>query len=120
MRIRPVDACGDMQPVLRISDMTHGAEAVALLVKDRLSLLYGEWWENTNLGFQVLKQMKESRLSAADANPFASMITEYIRRIEGVSDVQDVAYAVTENHFSYSCTVLTESGMATVSYETDH
>ena len=51
MLIRPVDASGDILPVLSSSDMISGPEAVALLVRYRLSLLRGEWWENPEWGF---------------------------------------------------------------------
>ena len=42
MKQRPVDPSGDVLPVLHISDMIQNAGAIALLVKNRLSLLYGE------------------------------------------------------------------------------
>ena len=38
MLIRPADASGDVLPVLSSSDLLSGPEAVALLVRDRLSL----------------------------------------------------------------------------------
>ena len=41
MILRPVDASGDILPVLVSSDLLSGPEAVALLVQDRLSLLRG-------------------------------------------------------------------------------
>ena len=43
MKLRPVDAAGDVLPVQFSGDMISGPEAVALLVKYRLSLLRGEW-----------------------------------------------------------------------------
>ena len=44
--MRPVDASGDILPVLSAADMATGAEAVAVLAADRLRLLTGDWWEN--------------------------------------------------------------------------
>ena len=46
MLLRPVDASGDILPVLSSSDLESDPESVALLVRDRLNLLSGEWWEN--------------------------------------------------------------------------
>ena len=49
MILRPVDSDGDVLPVLSTSDLFSGPEAVALLVKYRLSFLQGEWWETRGL-----------------------------------------------------------------------
>ena len=57
MLLRPVDASGDVLPVLSVSALLSGPEAVAQLVRYRLSLLTGEWWENPSLGFPVLEQL---------------------------------------------------------------
>ena len=45
MILRPVGAGGDILPVHSSGDLISGAEAVAQLVKYRLSMLAGEWWE---------------------------------------------------------------------------
>ena len=67
MRLRPVDANGDILPVRSSGDLLSGAEAVALLVKDRLSLLRGEWWENPEMGFGILERLRPSLLTEAEA-----------------------------------------------------
>ena len=119
MLIRPVDASGDILPVLSSSDMLSGPEAVALLVQDRLSLLQGEWWENPGYGFGILNLMQASRVTDADASALASRITEYIRQTDGVLEVEDVRFAATGRRFSFSCTVRTEEGTAGVDYHAD-
>ena len=80
MKLRPVDAAGDVLPVLSSGNMLSGPEAVALLVKYRLSLLQGEWWENPGYGFGILNLLQSSRVTDADASALASRITEYIRQ----------------------------------------
>ena len=117
MVIRPVDASGDILPVLSSSSMLSGPEAVALLVKDRLSLLQGEWWENPGIGFSILHAMQSSHLTESDAAVLSSMISAYIRETSGVLDVEDVRFAVSRRQFSYACSVLTEEGSAAVAYE---
>ncbi len=119
MLIRPVDASGDILPVLSSSDMLSGPEAVALLVQDRLSLLQGEWWENPGYGFGILNLLQSSRLTDADASVLASQITEYIRQTDGVLEVEDVRFVVTGRKFSYSCTVRTKEGTAGVDYQAE-
>ena len=118
MLLRPVDASGDILPVLSSSDMLSGPEAVALLVQDRLSLLRGEWWENPENGFFILETLQESRVTDADAVSVSSMITAYIRETPGVRDVGNVRFAVEGKRFSYSCEIRTETGKADVKYVT--
>ena len=62
MKMRPVDASGDVLPVLSAADMQSGAEAVAVLAADRLRLLTGDWWENPEWGCEILEMIWESRL----------------------------------------------------------
>ena len=117
MKLRPVDAIGDVLPVLSSGDMVSGPEAVALLVKYRLSLLRGEWWENPNLGFGILDTLRFSRLTEADAPTLASSITDYIRNTLGVQEAGDVRFSVTGRQFRYECIVRTKEGAAPVEYE---
>ena len=92
MLLRPVDASGDILPVLSSSAMLSGPEAVARLAEYRLSLLWREWWENPESGFFILETMRESRVTDADAASLSSMITAYIRETPGVRDVEDVFF----------------------------
>ena len=87
MLLRPVDASGDILPVLSSSALISGPEAVALLVQDRLSLLREEWWETPENGFFLLEELRESRITEADAASISSQISAYIRETPGVRDV---------------------------------
>ena len=113
MLLRPVDGTGDILPVSS-SRVLSGAPAVALLVKYRLSLLQGDWWENENTGFPALQRLQESRLTEADAQGLASLITAYIRETDGVRDVENVRFAISGRQLSWSCEVVTEEGKADV------
>ena len=117
MLLRPVDASGDILPVISSSVLLSGPEAVALLVQDRLSLLRGEWWENPENGFFLLEEMREGRITEAEASAVASQITAYIRETPGVRDAENARFTVSGRRFSYSCTVRTEEGSAEVSEE---
>ena len=118
MLIRPVDASGDILPVLSSRSLLSGPEAAARLVENRLSLLSGEWWETPEDGFPVPETMESSRITDADSSALASLATEYIRETPGVRDVEDVRFSVNGRQFSYSCTVRTEEGTAQAVYET--
>ena len=110
MLIRPVDASGDVLPVLSSSGLLSGPEAVARLVQYRLSLLRGEWWENPENGFFILEPMQAGRITEADAASLSSQITAYIRDTDGVRDVANVVFSVEGRKLSYSCEVRTEEG----------
>ncbi len=116
MILRPVDSNGDILPVLVSASLLKGVNAVARLVKDRLELLSGDWWENPAWGNEILEMLKESRLTEADTQALANYITSYIRQIPGVLEVEDAAISVEGRRFSFSCRVDTEDGSAEIDY----
>ena len=107
MLLRPVDASGNILPVLSSSAMLSGPEAVAQLVRYRLSLLRGEWWENPEWGFFVLEALQSSRLTEAETAAVSAQIAAYIRETSGVLEVENVQFAVFGRQFSYVCSVRT-------------
>ena len=115
--MRPVDASGDVLPVLHTGEMFSGALAVASLVESRLNMYSGDWWENPAWGNEILRMLQEGRLTHADAQALSTYLTEYVRETSGVQDVMDVRFSVDGHRFSWSCTVLTEYGKAAVRYE---
>ena len=72
MKIRPVDQNGDVWPVLHVSDMRSGSMAVAKLVEDRLKIYFGDWWENRERGNEILRMLREGRLTEADAQSLST------------------------------------------------
>ena len=117
MIMRPVDENSDVLPILSSLDSVKGAQAVALLVRDRLDLLAGEWWENPKKGNSILEMLQDSRLTEADQQALATYLSSYIRETDGVQEVRDVAFSIQGRRFSFSCTVETDNGSATINYE---
>ena len=117
MRMRPTDENGDVLPVLHTGEMLSGALTVASLVESRLQLYAGDWWENPAWGNEILRMLQEERLTRADAQALSTYLTEYVRETSGVQDVMDIRFSVEEHRFNWSCTVLTEYGSASVSFE---
>ena len=117
MLLRPADASGDVLPVLSSADLLSGPEAVAQLVKYRLSLLRGEWWENPEWGFFVLETLQSSRLTEAETAAVSAQIAAYIRETSGVLEVEDVRFAVSGRQLSYACSVRTGEGSAQIRFE---
>ena len=116
MILRPVDENGDILPVLSSADLLRDVLAVARLVKDRLELLSGDWWENPAWGNEIVDLLKESRLTEADTQALVSYLSSYIRETTGVLDVRDAVGSVNGKQFSFSCTVDTEYGEAEIDY----
>ena len=114
---RPVDGNGDILPVLSPSALLRGAPAAAALVRERLELLAGDWWENPAWGNAAVSLMQESRFTEADQQALSSYISDYIRETEGVQEVRDAAYSAEGRRFSYSCTVDTAEGSTDIRYE---
>ena len=119
MMIRPVDASGDILPVLSPSDPVSGADAAVILVRDRLNLFSGEWWENREWGCGAFEMMRSGRVTEADVPAISSYLTGYIRQTPGVESVEDVRTSVSGRRFSYSCRVLTSSGSGEISWSAD-
>ena len=117
MSCRPVDASGDILPVLRSSDLLRGRQAAAELVRDRLRLLSGDWWENPSWGNAIVEMLKESRLTEADGRAIASYLSSYVRETAGVLDVRDVQYSMEEGRLRFSCVIESDKGSANVQYE---
>ena len=114
---RPVDASGDILPVLSPADLLRGTEAVAQLVRERLELYAGDWWENSDWGNEILQMLQESRLTEADGQALASYLASYIRETPGVESVSDVSFSVEEKQFCFRCVVQAGSGTAEITYE---
>lgn len=113
---RPLDETGDILPVLSSGDLLRSTEAVAALVRERLNLLTGDWWENPAWGNEVLDMLQESRLTEEESQTLASYLSSYIRETSGVRDVRDIFCSVEGRQIWFSCTVDTEFGSAGISY----
>ena len=116
MLLRPVDDSGDILPVLSSSVLVSGSLAVAQLVRDRLNLLSGEWWENPAWGCEVFEMMRSGRVTAQEVSALSSYLCSYIAATRGVRSVEDVHTAVSGRQLTFSCRVLTEDGAGDVSY----
>ncbi len=93
-----------------------GTEAAAGLVRCRLNLLTGEWWENPDHGCAAFRMLREDRLTAEGKTALAAYLTAYIHATPGVRAVDRVSASVTGRQFAFSCEIRTEDGTADVSF----
>ena len=113
---RPADASSDILPVLSAADLLTGIRAETQLIRDRLNLLTGDWWENPEWGNGILELLRESRLTETDRQILANYLSDYIRKTPGVVDVREVKCSFEGGQFRYECTVETGAGTARISY----
>ena len=116
MICRPVDENGDILPVLSASALLRGAPAAAQLVRHRLALYAGEWWENPAWGNEIPEMLQESRLTEADGQGLAAYLASYIRETPGVQEVRDVNFSAEGCRFHFTCVAETGSGTVAVDY----
>lgn len=116
MICRPVDDNGDILPVLSASALLRGAPAAAQLVRHRLALYTGEWWENPAWGNEIPEMLQESRLTEADGQGLAAYLASYIRETPGVQEVRDVNFSVEGRRLRFACNAETDSGTVAVDY----
>ena len=110
MYSRPVDASGDILPVLSPSDLLSGLFAVSVGLRDHLSLISGDWWEDSEAGNELFDLISVSRRSESDIDTLSSALCSYIREFPGVQSISDIHAGFSGHRFSFSCTVHTEQG----------
>ena len=112
--LRPCDASGDILPVLSVSDLLEGPDVTAKLIRYRLKLLAGEWWEYPEDGNQVLKMMQDSRMTEEDVAAVGSYLTSYIADTPGVFSIENAETVIEGREIRFSCTALTKEGNVNV------
>lgn len=109
MRVRPLDANGDMMPIMSLDQMKKDAQAVAQVVDLRLQFLYGEWWEDPTIGFRV-PEFLVGNARSGDTDLLAKYIASYIASTEGVMAVTDVEAECNDHKISFKCEIVTNDG----------
>lgn len=113
MKIRPVDRDGDMMPIQYTDQLLDDADAVAQLVRDRISLLYGEWWEDEEIGFRI-PEMFISNVRRGHVGMLEQYVSQYIAGTAGVQKVSNIQVTFENHKLTYSCRVTAGSGSAEV------
>lgn len=114
MLSRPVDASGDILPVLALSDLATEPTATASALRDHLSLLPGDWWEYPSRGNQVVSLLPEARATPASAATLAAYLSAYIESFPSVASVSVVSTEFSGRQFIYTAEVHLSSGESEV------
>ena len=110
MTARPVDAAGDILPVLTSSDLLSAAPAVASGLSDHLRLFSGDWWENPDTGNEIFDLVSSSVIREKDLSALAGYLSSYIQSFPPVQSVSDVRASLSGNSFFYSSTAHISNG----------
>ena len=111
--IRPNDANGDYSPVYESSQLLENNYAIAQIVKERLFLYKGEWWEDELLGIAFPDYLASS-MRSYDIDMLGKYITSYVANTEGVTNVTNVHVEYGNHKMIYRCVIMTEYGSAPV------
>jgi hypothetical protein len=89
-------------------------QAVEQAVYTRLSLWYGEWWENLTLGLPVTQQILSQLASPRGLQAMSLLIQQQITAVPYVTAVVNVVVTFANGQFNWSAEVQTFFGTVTV------
>ena len=112
MKMHAREAAGDWLPAAVPSDCLSGSEAVPHLIRDRLKLFTGEWWEDASFGNPVLELLRTRRVTEADLPQIANLLAAYVQETDQVVSVSDVHTSLAGREILFSCRALTAYGSA--------
>ena len=118
MIVRPVDENGDMRPIEYSDQMATGAKAVAQVVRQRLALYFGEWWEDEDAGFRVPRFLSEG-VRTENVQMLQKYISSYIAGTEGVEGIASSGISVSGRTMTYRCVINAGGDSATVEVNLD-
>ncbi len=106
MRVRALGADGDMAPCTSLDQMLQGAPAVAQTIRMRTDFLYGEWWEDRELGFRVPAFLEEN-VREQDVEFLVKYVAAYIAQTEDVTSAEVISSAYSDHELLMYCGVTT-------------
>ena len=104
MIVRPVDSIGDMMPIEYSDQMITGEKAVAQVVKQRLLLYFGEWWEDEEAGFRIPRFLSDG-VRSENMQMIQKYISSYIAATEGVDAVSASSISLVGRVMTYRCVI---------------
>ena len=110
MTARPVDASGDILPVLSPASLLSDSSAVASALSDHLRLFTGDWWEYPARGNPVFDLMASGPIQEKDLPALSACITSYILTFPAVRSVSDVSASISGSILTYSAVASLTSG----------
>lgn len=112
IRVRRLDDSWDPAWGSGLNDYLEDIDAVAQIIRSRLLLFKGEWWEDLNLGIP----MWQSILGTMGSNkPVVDrLIAKTVKETPYVTSIQSFVSTLVNREYNCSITVNTEFGTVTV------
>lgn len=114
MKVRRLDNNWDFCFGRGAQNYITGADAVAQAVKQRLLLLYSEWWEDLEDGLPLWEQILGSSGSDENRQAVDIIIRDRISGTEGVQSVIEFASTYERRNYKFSATIETIYGSAEI------
>lgn len=114
LKCRILDADGDYSFGNNDQDYTAGIDAIAQVIKTKVLLFYGEWWENIGIGIPMFQSIIGQMNPEALQTSASLLITKRIMEVEGVISVDDVTITRSGRTLNFQISVNTEAGETTV------
>ena len=104
MTARPVDASGDILPVLSPDSLLSGAPAVAAALRDHLRHFTADWWEYPARGNPVFDLIASGPVREKDLPAVSACISSHVLAFPPVRSVSDVALSLSGSVLTYTAT----------------
>jgi hypothetical protein len=116
IRVRRLDASHDPSFGKGQGDFLHDIDAVAQIIKTRLLLFKGEWWEDTNSGLPLWQSILGVSGATRNRQAIEHIIQKRIRETPHVTSVLSVSstYDPSTRAYSFTATVDTKFGTLVV------
>jgi hypothetical protein len=96
-------------------NFTYGTYAVSQAIKTRLALLKNEWWEDLDSGLPLFQNILGQPGTSKNLLLVDSLIKKTIAETQDVINIKSFESSYENRKYSFSCTVETKYGDATVS-----
>ena len=110
MTARPVDASGDILPVLSPASLLSDPLAAASALSDHLRLFTADWWEYPARGNPVFVLMASGPVQEKDLPALSACITSWLLTFPAVRSVSDVTASLTGSVLTYTAVASLTSG----------
>lgn len=117
MKVRRLDADWDYCFGRGAQNYISGVEAVGQAIKQRLLLLYAEWWEDLEDGLPLWERILGTAGSEANRQAVDIIIRDRISGTEGVQSVSSFESSFERRHYKFTATVDTIYGSLDISSE---
>lgn len=110
MKCRKLSNDGDYVFGNNSQDYLDSPYSVAIAIKTKILLFYGEWWENLGSGIPMFQSILGQANKENIKNSLQMLLMDRIKEVPEVSAVNSVSITIVERAISVEINVTTTSG----------